>query len=176
MRKSVSLFAGILAGVFAVGLFYAVQMGAFNSVRLTREERGPYRIFCLSHRGAYERIAEKILEVEKRLKEAGIEVIVPCAIYYDNPSEVSEAELRSKGGFVVAADAAAPSSLEVEDIPRREVLVARFEGAPVLAAVKMRPAIAGWFAENGMRPGGSAVEFYHRGLIEREVPLSGADR
>lgn len=174
LKKSLSLFAGMLAGMFAVGLFYALQMGAFNRVRLVREERGPYRILCLSHKGSYNKIAEKILEVEKRLKEAGTEIIVPCAIYYDSPSEVPEDELRSKGGFVVAVDAAVPALLEIEDIPRREVLVAQFEGAPALAPVKMRPAIAGWLAENGLRAGGPAVEFYRRGLIEREVPLGSA--
>jgi len=171
MKKWLALLAGCLFGLFVVGLLVAYRIGAFNRVQLSREERGPYRIVCLSHRGAYNKIKAKILAVEAMLKEAGVERVAPCGVYYDNPAEVPEEELSSKGGFVVRGEVAVDGAFEIVEIPRREVLWARFEGHPSVAPVKIYPEMAAWLADHGWRRGSPVIEFYRPGRIECEMPI-----
>ena len=176
MKKLLVLLAGCVAGVLIVGVFVAYRMGAFNSVELVHEERGPYRVVCLPHTGAYNKIAEKIVRVEEMLKAAGVPTVVSCGIYYDNPVEVAEERLRSKGGCVVEGEVAVEPPFEIEAIPRRDVLVARFEGHPAFAPLKIYPAISAWLSDHGYRPGSPAVEFYRKGLVECEMPIDANGR
>jgi len=170
-KKLLPLLVGFVVGCLIVGLFIAYRMGAFNKVRLLREQRGPYRIVCLPHTGAYNRIGEKILKVKALLKRPDDQLGLPCGIYYDNPNEVAEEKLRSKGGYVIKGEVKTEAPLEVENIPRREALVARFKGHPVVAAMKICPAMSKWMSENGRKPAGPAIEFYRKGLVEREMPV-----
>jgi len=173
-KKILPLLAGFAAGCLIVGLFIAYRMGAFNKVELVREQRGPYRIVCLPHTGAYNRIGEKILKVKDLLKRPDEQLGLPCGIYYDDPNEVAEAKLRSKGGYVVEGDVKPEAPLEVEDIPRRDALVARFRGHPALAAIKIYPAMTRWMKDNGCKRAGPAIEFYRKGLVECEIPVVAA--
>jgi hypothetical protein len=70
--------------------------------------------------------------------------------------------------------AAARPSLDVVEIPRREVLVARFKGHPLLSPYKVYPVMAKWMAGHGLQPAGPAVEFYRDGIVECELPVAPA--
>jgi len=174
MKKVAVLCLGLFAGLLLVGVFIAYRLGTFNTVTLSQEPRGPYQIVCLPHSGAYNRIAETILEVEKVLADHTEKVA--CAIYYDDPAHVPEAQLRSKGGFQVKGQVKVEPPCTIERVPRREVVVARFEGHPSVAPIKVYPKLAGWMAENRLTAAGPTIEFYRPGLIEVEMPVKPAPK
>ncbi len=180
IKKIFVLVSGVTFGFILFLLFAAYWLGAFNSVELTREQRGPYRIVYLRNTGAYTGVAEKILQVKGLLTDAGprSEVVseeqlhVPCGIYYDDPDKVAEAKLRSKGGYVVKGEVEVEPPLKIENIPRREVLVAQFSGHPSLARLKVYPAMMRWMEEHGVEPALPMVEFYYDNNMECEIPIS----
>ena len=170
--KRILIFAlGLLVGLLVLLTFVAYRMGVFNSVALSRETRGPYLVACLPHTGAYARISEKILRVEQLLREAGVTPVGRCAIYLDNPKEVPEEKLRSKGGFVIESAVSLPQPLELVNVPKREVLHARFEGHRSVAPAKINPAMSEWMQKNGFQPAWPAIEFYAEGVVECEIPI-----
>ena len=180
MKKLILLCSGVTAGLLAFTLAGSWWLGAFNAVELSREPRGPYRIAYLPHRGAYTGVVDKILEVQERLADAADQLGPACGIYYDNPAEVPEEQLRSKGGVLITGDVSVDPSLLIEEIPQRDVLVARFDGHPSLAPVKVYPRMAEWMEEHGVEPAGPAVEFYRpkrfrRGSVECEIPIRPAE-
>ena len=161
-----------------------------------RTDRGPYRVVCLPHTGPYRQIGARIIDVRVALRNAVERTATtrtrpaeswlaqklgpPCGIYFDDPSKVSEQGLRSRGGYLLTSDAsawllaAARPSLDVIEIPRREVLVARFKGHPLLSPYKVYPVMAEWMAGHGLQPAGPAVEFYRDGIVECELPVAPA--
>lgn len=171
MKKLFVFLSGISLGIVAIILVVAWWLGAFNRVELLSEERGPYRIICMGHVGPYHEIANTILEVKDRLKDAENRPEVPCAIYYDDPAKVAKEKLRSKGGFLLEDEIEAKGLLEIVTISRRKVLLGRLKGHPSLAPLKVYPAMAGWMEENGFVPAGPAVEFYKKGFVECEIAI-----
>jgi len=171
VRKFLVLLLGFLVGLLLVGGFIAYRMGAFNSPDLAREEREAYRIVCLPHQGAYDKISQTIREVKRQLADHEDQLGPPCAVYQDDPEQVAEDELRGLAGFVLRGDVPVRGRLEVRAIPRRLVLVARFKGHPAVAAMKNYPAMHVWMEEHGCEAVGPAVEFYHADEVECEIPI-----
>jgi DNA gyrase inhibitor GyrI len=174
LKACLVVLVGFAAGLLIAGLIMAAHMGAFTTVELARERRGPYRIVCLPHQGPHNRIGEKILRVEDLLKDESDRLGLPCAIFYDDPSQVAEHELRARGGYVVKGAPALgplPAELRVERIGRRDVVVATFEGHANLAPRKIYPALRGWLAEHKCDAAGPSIEFYRKGVVECELPV-----
>ena len=171
MRKAFILVGGVLTGLLLVLLVAAWWLGGFRDVELTREQRGPYRIVCLPHTGAYTDTPRKVLEVKRRLKALGDQLDVACGIYYDDPGKVPKGKLQSKGGYVLIGEVTVEAPLEIERVARREVLLARFKGHPSIGRVKAYPKMAEWMKTNGAERAGPALELYHEGLFECEIPI-----
>ena len=171
LRKILILTSGVTCGLMVVIAVIAFLLGAFNSVVLAREGSGPYRIVCLPHTGPYPGVAKKILAVRKLLKGSEKQLGVPCGLYYDNPAKVAEEKLRSKGGYVIEGELAVEAPLLIERVPRRDVLVARLEAHPSLAPIKIYPKMAKWMAANNVEAAGPALELYHDGLVECQIPI-----
>ncbi|MFH1731427.1 MAG: GyrI-like domain-containing protein [Planctomycetota bacterium] len=171
LKKVLTLISGATCGLIVFIAVAAYFLGAFNSVELAREDLGPYRIVCLPHTGPYPGVAKKILEVRKLLKDAEDQLGVPCGLYYDNPDKVAKEKLRSKGGHILKGDLTVEEPLLIEHVPRRDVLAARLEAHPSLAPIKIYPKMARWMETNNVEAAGPALELYHDGLVECQIPI-----
>ena len=173
MFKSCLILAvGGLIGLLGILLLAGYWAGAFNVVHLETTEQGPYRIAYLDHPGTYADIAETVLKVEKLLAEQEVAGLAACALYYGDVRKVPDGdEVGIRGGYVVERDAEVEPPLEIVEIPRREVLFARFEGHPNIARARIAHDVAQWFDEHPPEPGRPFIEFFLEGMMEAEVPL-----
>jgi len=147
--RKVILFIGIISFVFFMGLIgVAWYMGAFSSVSVTTAEKGPYYFVYLEHLGPYYQIQNKIIMVEKYLSDNNIQTLHSAGIYFDNPAEVAENELKSYGGFVVKDSVVINEPYKFLKIDRRQVVVAGIEALPMIAPFKIYPAFQEWLGNN----------------------------
>lgn len=147
--KKVILFIGIISFVLFMGLIGAAwYMGAFSSVNITTDEKGPYYIVYLEHSGPYYQIQNKIVKVEKYLVDNNIQYLHSVGIYFDNPAEVAESELKSFGGFLVKDSVVVNEPYKFLKIDRRQVVVASIEALPMIAPFKIYPAFNEWLGNN----------------------------
>lgn len=127
------------------------------------DEKAPARMISLTHRGSY-------LEIGKRFEQLGsifgARNLWPHArgmvgLYYDDPSAVPEAGLRSKAGMIVEDGFNAPDDLETVDMPSGTMAVMHYKGpyAGLMAAYQYLYGV--WLPESGKEPrDGPAMEVY----------------
>lgn len=149
----------------------AFYLGAFNPVTIETAVTGPYKMACLDHIGPYKNICKKISDSKKLLDQQGITYTAACALYYDDPKEVSCDKLRSKGGYIVDKDFKA-DIVEKIDIPQREAVVAKIKAHPWIAALKIYKKIFLYMIENNLTPDGPSMEIYHdNGIVETQMRI-----
>ena len=147
--KKIILFIGIISFVLFIGLIgVAWYMGAFSSVNITIDEKGPYYFVYLEHKGPYYQIQNKITMVEKYLTDNKIKYLHSAGIYFDNPAEVAEHELKSFGGFIVSDSIRVEEPYNFIKIDRRKVVIASIEALPMIAPFKIYPAFQEWVGNN----------------------------
>jgi len=147
--KKVILFIGIISFILFMGLIGAAwYMGAFSSVSISTGEKGPFYFVYLEHHGPYYQIQNKIVIVEKYLTDNKIEYLHSAGIYFDNPAEVAESDLKSFGGFIVSDSVFVQAPYNFTKIERRKVVVASIEALPMIAPFKIYPAFNEWLGNN----------------------------
>ena len=170
--KTAIIISIIISFVFVLGLSLSYYLGIFNKVKLEQKERGCYQVVYLPHKGKYSKIYDKIKKVKAWLKTKKAKMINPCAIYYDDPAKVPENMLRSKGGYIVDFRVKLEPPFEQEHIPKRDVLLATFQGHPIIASFKIYPQMNKWMNKNNFEPDGYIIEIYKSdGCIECEMPI-----
>jgi DNA gyrase inhibitor GyrI len=147
--KKIILIIGIISFVLFMGLIGAAwYMGAFSSVSLTTAEKGPYYFVYLENQGPYYQISNKIIDVEKYLTDNKIKYLHSAGIYFDDPAQVTENELKSYGGFLVSDSVAVQEPYNFIKIERRKVVIAAIEALPMIAPFKVYPAFNEWLENN----------------------------
>jgi len=79
-------------------------------------------------------IDSTIKQVAGKLRQARIPATDAFAVFFDDPSMIAADKLRSKVGYLVAADANVPVPLLAEDIVGREVVRATFKGSALVGS------------------------------------------
>ncbi|MCX6781843.1 MAG: hypothetical protein NTW66_01885 [Candidatus Magasanikbacteria bacterium] len=92
---------GILAVIIVAALGYAYYVGFFAKIAVEEKEMGPYVLVYEEHRGAYKDIGIVMDKVYKSLLADGVETTRGMGIYYNNPQNTPEADLRSIGGSLI---------------------------------------------------------------------------
>lgn len=147
--KKIILILGIVSLVLFMGLIGAAwYMGAFSSVSINTAEKGPFYFVYLEHQGPYYQITNVINKVELYLTDQNIEYLNPAGIYFDNPEEVSESELKSYGGMLVTDSLAVKEPFKYLKIDAQSVVIARIEALPMIAPFKVYPAFREWLENN----------------------------
>ena len=82
------------------------------------------------HKGAYHEIAQTFEKLGEKLGKAKAWPSVKgmAGIYYDDPDNVAEADLRSMAAAVVGSDFAPPDDVDVLNVPGGKTAVLRFKG------------------------------------------------
>lgn len=158
---------------FTLFFLYLFQYtGAFKSVTVSKDERGPYTVIFKNHIGAYHKIVSQIEEVEKWARENGLKCRLSFGEYYDDPRVVEEGRLTSRGGCLIdPLDDSENAVLEkIKDklpegilsavIEKSPVVVALFTGAPGIGPLKVYPAAEDFISEHGLKKKGPVIEIY----------------
>ncbi len=173
--KKILLIVGIITLVlFIVVIGAAWILGAFSSVEITEEIRGPYNFVCLEHIGAYHLVVAKIEKVKEYLDSRHILYIHSAGLYFDDPAKVAEDKLRSFVGYLVPDSLMVEKPFQLKVIKKRNVILASIEAHAMIAPFKVYPAFHEWMESYGdnLKSFGAPLEIYKMNdHIEVEFPV-----
>jgi AraC family transcriptional regulator len=117
-------------------------------------ERPALRVIGLAHRGAYNQIGPVFEQLGAAVTEAGLwpEAIEVLGLYFDDPSQVPEADLRSLAGIAVRDGVTQPAGFAEERLAAGRFAVLRhrgpYEGLPAAWGWLM----SDWLPKSGETP------------------------
>ena len=166
-----SLYAFSLG--FIIFFLYLFQYtGAFKTVSVDEDERGPYTIIFKPHIGAYHKIVTTIEEIETWAKANGLKCRLSFGEYFDDPRVVEEGRLNSRGGCMLdplikdettrleSIRKSLPPDFQIAEIPKSKAVVALFTGAPGIGPLKVYPKAEDYITEHKLTRQGSVIEIY----------------
>lgn len=166
-----TLFA-VTIGLVIFFLYLMQYTGAFKSVTVVTDQRGPYTLIYKDYTGPYHKIVSTIEEVEKWTKSQGLKCRLSFGEYFDNPAVVEEGRLRARGGCLVdpkdeneekiftGVKEKMPEDIKAEVYPETKAAVALFTGAPGIGPLKVYPKADEYIKEQGLTKKGSVLEIY----------------
>ena len=164
-----TLFA-VTVGLLIFFLYLLQYTGAFKSVTVGLDQRGPYQIIYKEHQGAYHKIVPVIEDVEKWAKSQGLKCRLSFGEFFDNPEIVEEGRLKSRAGCLIDPDDSSdankfknlqiPTDIKVDVIPQTQAVVALFTGAPGIGPLKVYPKAQEFIKEGHLKQKGSVIEIY----------------
>lgn len=156
------ILMGVAATILAFAISFAIRVGAFKDVAIEVGERGPFKVVSKRHDGAYHKIVPVIEEVEKWARANSEPCRLSFGEFLDDPKVVDEDRLKSNGGCVVEKtwESGLPESYSYREIPQREYLVAKFDGAPGIGPLKVYPRATREIEALGRKVDGPIIEMY----------------
>jgi len=156
---------GFIKLVVLVLLFLSLSVMAalgyhnfFATPKIAEKEVGPYLLATKRYVGSYSKINPTMKEVENVLKELNVYSTKGAGLYYDDPAQQKESELRSDVGVILeGVDEATirkiEENLEIKEINRQMAIVVEYPiKSPLsytLGAMKAYPAISKYWTERG---------------------------
>jgi len=163
-------FFAVTIGLIIFFLYLFQYTGAFKSVTLGADQRGPYTMIYKDHTGAYHKVVSTIEEVEKWAKANGLKCRLSFGEYFDDPKIVEEGRLKSRAGCLVDPLVAEenvqlekltlPEGMKKDIWPQTKAVVALFNGAPSIGPLKVYPKAYQMMAESNLIPKGPVLEVY----------------
>ena len=99
MRKAaISILVILVVGLAG----FIAYMGLFDEWIIDQKSFGPWKMVYIEQIGNYRQTGKSIQKVSAALTALQVEPRFPLAVFYDDPYEVSEEELRSDVGFVLS--------------------------------------------------------------------------
>lgn len=164
-----TLFA-ITLGLIIFFLYLFQYTGAFKSVTVAEDWRGPYTVVYLDHIGAYHKIVEKIEVVESWAHKNGLQCRLSFGQYFDDPRIVEEGRLTSRGGCLIDDKSETekfeqlkknlPPDFKTDVIPKTRAVVALFTGAAGIGPLKVYPKAEDYISEHELQRKESVIEIY----------------
>ncbi len=158
---------------FILFMLYLFQYtGAFKSVSIDQDERGPYLVVYKNHIGPYHKIVATIEEVETWARANKLKCRLSFGEYFDNPRVIEEGRLNSRGGCLADPLAeeekvileklknALPQDFKIAEIKKTKAVVVLFSGAPSIGPLKVYPKAENYMLEHKLTPKGSVIEIY----------------
>lgn len=158
---------------FIIFLLYLFQYtGAFKTVTVDQDERGPYTVIFKTHIGPYHKIVSTIEEIETWTKANGLKCRLSFGEYFDDPRMVEEGRLNSRGGCLIdplieeeknvleKLKTNLPQDYKIDEIPKTKAVVALFTGAPGIGPLKVYPKAEDYITEHKLSRKGSVIEIY----------------
>jgi AraC family transcriptional regulator len=172
---------GIAAlAVLGVVISIMLRLGSFKPVVIERKSaNAPLVVLLRDHLGAYHKIATVITDVEIWARANGEPCKITFGQYFDNPEQVDEDRLKSRGGCVLSspesienlkkrinegtesgADGESKSGLKIDTIEIPDALIAEFDGAPSLGPIKVYPKVFEMMKQLDLQSSGPVLELY----------------
>ena len=159
------MIKGFLAGLFFIicgmVIYLSFHLGFFKPVEIKQEIRGPFHIIYQEHRGAYYQVSEVINQIEQKVRQSGMPCEQTFGEFFDNPKEVDEDRLRSRGGCL--SENPYPHStdgLETDLLPEQRYVVAKFTGSPAIGPWRVYPKVQEYLDKNRLHATEEAIEIY----------------
>jgi hypothetical protein len=148
----------IILFVLALAIFlFLSYMSVFKKVEIKQKQEGNYTLAGRKFTGPYYKIAPVMDEVDRLLRENGIECLKGAAIFYDNPNETPKEQCRSFAANIIEKEHFSrleeikAMGLELITLERQNALVAEFPikntFSYILGPMKVYPAF-----EKEMKP------------------------
>ncbi|OGJ52156.1 hypothetical protein A2335_02490 [Candidatus Peregrinibacteria bacterium RIFOXYB2_FULL_32_7] len=168
MKKFFKVLVIIILAVVVIMFVFLSYFGAFEKIEIVEKEAGPYNFVYEDHTGAYIDIGSVFDEMEGRLNEDGIEYVASLGIYYDNPTQVAEENLRSKGGYILSdemyAKVEALNTYKRMKIEAKKYITIEYPYKHTItmmfAPMRVYPKFAAYLKKKGYRQEGLALEMY----------------
>lgn len=150
--------------VFGVTIFF--RLGGHKSVQIEKRELPAMSVIGKNHTGAYHKIGDVIVAVEKWAQENNVPCRRTFGEYFDDPREKAEDRLQSFGGCLLEVQISAdmqkslPAEFSYKNYPASSGVIAIFEGAPSIGPFKVYPAVENFMAEHRLKNIGSVIEIY----------------
>ncbi len=163
MAKAFAATLLILLGMVA---FVVYRTGYFKPVTITSGQQGPFFLAYKTHEGPYHKIAPVIDGVEQYFKSKNIDCPFAFGRYLHDPNTVPHDRLLSHGGCVFpilsseVKAALLEGELQLEEVEKKEYLVAHFEGSPSVGPLKVYPYVQQWLEKYGYKQEGPVIELY----------------
>lgn len=166
-----TIFA-ICIGLMIFFLYLMQYTGAFKSVPVAIDERGPFTMIALSHTGAYHKTVEKTIVVEEWAKKNNLKCRLSFGEYLDNPRMAEEGRLRSYGGCLIdplnpeekitieKLKKSLPEDFEIREFATSQAVVALFTGAPGIGPMKVYPVAEDFIKDAALKVTGTVFEIY----------------
>ena len=159
------MIRGFLTGLLLVivtTIFYLTfHLGLLKNVTIKEDVRGPFHVLYQEHRGAYFQISSVIMRVESQAKQENLDCLEAFGEFFDNPKEVDEDRLRSRGGCMSHAPYPhVPKGNETDRIPEQRYVVAQFDGSPAVGPWKVYPKVQAYIEEHRLHATDEAIEIY----------------
>lgn len=159
----------IFLGIMSLIVYLFTHLGAFKPVLISEEMGPPMRLIYKEHIGAYHKIINTIKEVEDIAKKLNLNCSRSFGEYLDNPDEVDEVRLRSRGGcwvdefpsnLSVNSLATSAEEFKTQEYPERKYVKAVFEGSPSIGPWKVYSKVISYIKENRKKLVGPVIEVY----------------
>lgn len=171
--NKILLIAGIL---LAITVGFLVYMGFFSTINVEEKEEGGYTIAGTEIVGPYSKVGKQIGEVDKKLKELGINSTKSFGIYYDDPKITPKEKCRSFVGNIIDEKdfdkiKFIPSiGLMVDTIPKVNAVTAEFPiknmMSYMIGPMKVYPVISKYMMDKKYKSG-SSIEIYDK--VEKKI-------
>ena len=117
-----------LRGALSAPVHQPIGKSDMYSVKV--QDRSDMRLIAQQHVGPYQEISQAFEKLSAVVSSRGLwpSVLGTTGIYYDDPSMVAPADLRSHAGFIVGPDLAIPDDLEEVIVPGGAHAVLLLEG------------------------------------------------
>lgn len=135
-------------------------LGVFAQATVSVTEAGPYRYVYVAMKGPYYRIDDALQDLNRELTLKRIPHGTPIGIFYDDPRTVPEKALRSRAGYLLAADVKLPKHLPEDFIPRRRVIQVQVSAHPSIAPIKLYRALEEYAQAQGIPMRSPSLERY----------------
>lgn len=169
MKKSVLVLLVVLL-VLIFMVFMAGYIGIFTNIKIEEKEVGGYKVVGKEMRGSYSKVGELMMDVDKQLKDIGINSTKGFGIYYDDPKTVPADSCRSFVGNVLEEkdegrmDELALKGFKIDSIPFKNSIVAYFpiktRLSYMIGPMKVYPEFSKYINEKGYKVTGS-IEIYN---------------
>lgn len=166
-----TLFA-VTIGLLIFFLYLMQYTGAFKSVTVGVDQRGPYTMIYKEHNGAYHTIVSTIEEVEKWTQSHGLKCRLSFGEYFDDAKLVEEGRLKSRGGCLVdpldekesvkfeTLKNQLPPDFKWEKYNETKAVVALFTGAAGIGPLKVYPRAEEFIKKASLQKKGPVLEIY----------------
>ena len=155
------------------GALITYYLGAFTTPVIRAATSPALHIAYLEHTGPYDEIDPFIEKVAEELKKANTRAGTPFALLLDDIGKTPRSQLRAKVGYIINAGDFVPGGLHEETLPPRDVVLATFEGSPLVGSYKSYEAMKDWAVFHGYGLRLPALEIFHsNGVLEYQLGIA----
>ncbi|MBN1465006.1 GyrI-like domain-containing protein [candidate division KSB1 bacterium] len=144
-------------------LLFIAQVWSDDEEKKTEvREIKPYSYCCVEMTGSYEKHSEAFQMLYEQAGAQGLGMdFAPFGVYYSDPSQVAEAELKWEIGFELAEKAEVKAPLVLKEWPHELMAVALYEGPFSGEAFGLaHQKLSEWIVQNGYSVVGPSMEKY----------------